>query len=76
MNLSLLDIKNIMLAQHNQKPFLLCKFSCKHVSVWCQQNYLHCTVSSRPRTALLKHFEANVCIFLLYLVKRIFVPEM
>ena len=52
-NLSLLDIENNMLPQCSQKSFWLYKFSSKHVSVWCQKKYLHCTISWCPRTAFL-----------------------
>ena len=74
-NLSLLDTENNMLPQHSQKPFWLWKFSSKHVSVWCQKKYLHCTISWRPKTAFLKHFEKKCLYISLYLLQKIFVPE-
>ena len=45
MNLKSLDIENIMLPKHNQKPFSLYKFSTKHVSVWYQKKILQWTIS-------------------------------
>ena len=75
MNVSLLDMENNMLPQYSQNPFWLYKFSSKHVSVWCQKKYLHSTISWRPRTAFLKHFESKFLYICLYLLKKMFVPE-
>ena len=75
MNLNSLDIEKNMLLQHSQKPFWLYKFSSKHVSVWCQKKHLHCTISWRPRTAFLKHFESKCLYISVYLRKKIFVPD-
>ena len=58
------EIENNMLSKHSQKAFLVYKFSRKYVSVSCQENYFHSTISWRPRATFLKHFERNVCIFL------------
>ena len=74
-NLNSLDIESNMLPQHSQKAFWLYKFSSKHVSVWCQKKHLHCTISWRPRTAFLKHFESKCLYISAYLRKKIFVPE-
>ena len=77
-NLSPLDNENNMLAQHCQKHFCLYKFSSKHVSVWCPKRYLLCSISWRPGTALLKHFEScifDVCIFLYISVRKFFVTD-
>ena len=61
LNLNLNDIEHNMLQQHSQKPFSLYKFSSKHISVWCQKKHLQkwcSTISWRPRTAFLKHFDS------------------
>ena len=55
-NLNSIDIENNMLSKLNHKPSSLYKFSSKHVSVWCQKNYLHWTISWDTRTAFLKHW--------------------
>ena len=73
-NLSSLVIENNMLAQHCQKCFWLYKFSSKHVSVWCQKRYLHCSIW-RSRTALLKHFESKCLYTSLYFCKKNFVSK-
>ena len=39
-----------------KKPFSLYKFFSKHVSVCSQKNYLHNTISWRPRSAFLEHW--------------------
>ena len=68
-NFNSLDIENNMLPQHSQKPFWLYKFSCKHVSVWCQKKCLHCIISWRLRTvAFLKHFESKYLYISIYLL--------
>ena len=67
-NLNSPDPENNMLAQHSQKPFWLYKFSGKHISVWCQKKYLHCTISWRTRTAFLKHFESKCLYISIYLL--------
>ena len=60
-----------MLPKHGQKPFWLYKFSGKHVSVWCQKKYLPYTISWRPGTAFLKHFERKfLCICIYLLIRR------
>ena len=74
-NLNSLDIGNNMLPQHSQKPFWLYIFSSRHVSVWCQKKYLHCTLSLRQRTAFLKHFESKCQYISIHLVIKMFVPE-
>ena len=71
-NLNSLDVESDMLPQHSQKPFSLYKFSSKHVSVWCQKKYLHCTISWRPGTAFLKHFESKGLYIPIYLPKKKF----
>ena len=60
-----------MSLQHSPKPFWLYKFSNKHVSVWCQKKYLHCTSSWRPRTAFLKQFEIKCLYISIYLLKNV-----
>ena len=74
-NLNSLDIESNMLPQHSQKPFWLYKYSSKHISVWCQKEHLHCTISWRPRNSFLKHFERKCLYVSAYLCKKIFVPE-
>ena len=71
-NLNSLDVESDMLPQHSQKPFSLYKFSSKHVSVWCQKKYLHCTISWRPGTAFLKNFESKGLHIPIYLLKKKF----
>ena len=70
-----LDIENNILPQHSRKPFWLCKFSNRHVSVWCQKKYLHCTHSWRPIIVFLKHFEINCLYISIYLLMKIFLLE-
>ena len=53
-----------MLPQHSQKPFSLYKFSGRHVFVWCQKKYLHCTLSWRPRTAFLMNLQMSVYFYI------------
>ena len=74
-NLNSFEIENNMLPKHSQKTFSVYKFSSKHVSVWCQKKHLHCTISWRPRTAFLKHFESKCLYISVYLRKKIFVPK-
>ena len=57
------------------KIFLILQIFSKHVFVWCQKKYLYCTISWRPRTAFLKHFESKCLYISLYLLEKIFVPE-
>ena len=38
-----------------------------YVSVWCQEKFLHCTISWRPRTTLLKHFKSKCLYISVYL---------
>ena len=52
-----------MLPQHIQKPFWLYKCSSKHVSVWCQTKHLRSTIFWWSKSAFLKHFQTNFCIF-------------
>ena len=63
-DLNSLDIENNMLPQHSQKPFSLYKFSGRHVFVWCQKKYLHCTLSWRPRTAFLMNLQMSVYFYI------------
>ena len=60
-------IENNMLPKHSQKAFSVNKISSKYVSVWCQEKYLHCTISWRPRTTLLKHFKSKCLYISVYL---------
>ena len=55
-NLNSIDIENNKLPKLNQKRFSLYTFCSKHISVLCQKNYLHCTISWCPRTAFLKYW--------------------
>ena len=71
-NLNSLDIEHNMLPKHNKKPFSLCKFSSKHVSVWCQKKKLQWTISWHPRTAIFKHFERKCLYISVYLFKKKF----
>ena len=64
-----------MLPNTTKKPFWLYKFSSKHVSVWCQKEYLHCTISCHPRTAFLKPFESKCLYISIYLLKKIYFPD-
>ena len=72
-NRNSLDIENNILPQHSQKPF--CKFSSRHVSVWCQKKYLHCTLSWRPIIAFLKLFESNCLYISIYPLMKMFLLE-
>ena len=75
MNLNSLDIENNMLPRHSQDPFWIYKFFSKCFFVWCQRKHLHCTISCRPRTTFLKHFESK-CLFVSgYLREKMFVRE-
>ena len=69
--LNLLGIEHNMLPQHSQTPFWIYKFSSKHVSIWCQEKYLHCTISWRPRTAFWKHLESIGLYISVYHRKRL-----
>ena len=59
----LFGIKNNILPQRSQKPFLLYKFSSKHVPNWCQKKHLHCIISWCSRSAFLKHFQRK-CLYI------------
>ena len=37
------------------------------VTVWCQEKYLHCTISWRPRSTFLKHFKSKCLYISVYL---------
>ena len=74
-NLNSLHIENNMLPRYYQKSFSFYKFSSKHISVWCHKKYLHCTISWRSRTAVLKHFESKCLYISVYLPKKILVPQ-
>ena len=65
-SLNSLGNENNMLLQHGQKPFWV--FS-KHISVWCQKQYLYCTISWRPRTAFLTQIESNCLYISIYLLR-------
>ena len=56
-----------MLSKHSQKAFWAYKVSSKHISVWCQRMYLHCTIFWRPSTTLLKHFKSKCLYISVYL---------
>ena len=53
-----------------QPKTFLTKFSSKYVSVRCQKKYLHYTISWRPRTAFLKHFESKCLYVSIYHLKK------
>ena len=59
---ALLKLK-ITCSQNSQNAFSVYKFSKKHVSVWCQEKHLHCTISWHLRTTLLKHFKSK-CLYI------------
>ena len=63
-----LDIENNMLPQHSQKPFWLCKFSSKVVSVWCQKKTFALHHFSTPKNCILealrKEMSSYFCISL------------
>ena len=61
--------------KHSQKTFSVYKFSSKNVSVWCQKIHFHCTISWRPRTTFLKHFESKYLYISVYLSKKFFVSK-
>ena len=44
-NLNSFETGNNMLPKQSQKAFSVQKFSSKYVSVWCQEDHLHCTIS-------------------------------
>ena len=69
-NLNSLDIENKIQPQRSQKTFWLYKFPTKHVSVWFQKQYLHCTIFWRPRTAVLKHFESKCLYISIYSLRK------
>ena len=69
-NLNSLDIENKIQPQRSQKTFWLYKFSYKHVSVWCQKKYFHCTISWRPWAQSWSTLKANVCIFLFISLRK------
>ena len=62
-------------SRNSQKSFWLCKFSSRHVSVWCQKKYLHCTLSWRPIIAFLKHFESKCLYISKHPLMKIFLLE-
>ena len=66
-NLNSFEIENNMLRNHSQKAFSVYKIFSKHVSVWCQEKHLHCTISWRPRTTLLNHFKSKCLYISVYL---------
>ena len=55
----------------------LCDFANfpRHVSVWCQKKYLHCSHSWLPIIVFLKHFEINCLYISIYLLMKIFLLE-
>ena len=61
-----------MLPKHSQKTFSVYKFPSKHVSVWCQKKYLHCTISWRATATFLKHFGRKCLYISVYLPKKTF----
>ena len=63
MNLNSFETGNNMLPKDSQKALSVYKFSSKYVSVWCQEDHLHCSISWRPRTTFLEHFE-NKCLYI------------
>ena len=65
--LNCFEIENKMLPKHSQRAFWAYKFSSKHVTVWCQEKYLHCTISWRPRSTFLKHFKSKCLYISVYL---------
>ena len=62
-NLNSFEIENNILPKYSQKNFSVYKFSNKHVYFSCQKKHLHCTISWRPRTTFLKHFESK-CLYI------------
>ena len=76
MNLNWLDNENNMVPKYCQKSSSLYKFFRKHVSAWCQEKHLHCTISWHPRTVFLKQFESKCLCISVYLIKKINVPKM
>ena len=74
-NLNSFDTENNMFPQQSWKPFSLYKFSCKHFFIWCQKKHLHWTISWRPRTSFLQHFESKYLYISVYLCKKTSVPE-
>ena len=71
-DLNLLNNEKNMLPQHSQKPFLLYKFSSKHL-IGARKKHLHCTISRHPRTAFLEHFESKCQYISVYLRKKILI---
>ena len=53
------------------------KFNLFHQTCFClgSEKNLHCTISWRPRTPFLKHFERKCLYISVYLRKKFFVPE-
>ena len=58
-----------MICPRNTAKNLSDKFSSKHFSLWYQKKYLYYTISWRPRTTFLKHFESK-CLFLYISLKK------
>ena len=71
----LFDTENNMLSKHYQKIFSVYKFSSKNASAWCQIKHLHCTISWRPRTTFLDHFESKRLYISVNLSKKMFVTK-
>ena len=69
------EIENEMLPKHSQKTLSVYTFSSKDVSVWCKKKHLHCTISWRPRTTFMKHFEKKCLYISVYLSKKRFVSK-
>ena len=57
-----------------KNPNSLYKFCSKYVFGLCQKKHLHCTISRRPRTAFLKHFQTSE-ILLFMSVQKLYGPE-
>ena len=74
-NLNSLDIENNIHPQHSQKISDFTHFPANMFLFGVRKKYLHCTISRRPRTALLKHFESRCLYISIYLIKKIFVRE-
>ena len=64
-NINPLKIIENILSQHSQS----------HVSSWCWEKHLLCTISRLPRTGFLKHLESKCLYIPVNLCSKVFVPE-
>ena len=72
-NLNSLDILKWYASATQPKTFLeILQQTC---FAWCQKKHLQYTISWRPRTTFLMHFESKCLRIFVYLRKKIFIPK-